>query len=77
MSGFEFMTELGKQTYEKVNNFGLGTYYDPYSGHIIISREDLTVDLMILVHAFLLNNREWCMGYEEDFLYVSPIEDLN
>lgn len=70
------MTELGKQIYNMVNSFGLGQFYDPMSGHIIIARDDVNADILLTVNKFLANNTDWCMGYEEDCLFVSPIEDL-
>ena len=70
------MTELGKKTYELVKSYNLNKFYDIYSGHILINREDLTADVLVAAHKFLGDNTDWCLGYEEDFLYISPIEDL-
>lgn len=71
-----YMTELGKKTYALVCNFNLGEWYDPMSGHILIAKEDINATILASVNIFLFNNTDWCMGYEENCMYIVPIEDL-
>ena len=71
-----FMTELGKKTYAMVRKYGLESAYDPMSGHIIIAKDEMDADTFSLVAKFLENNTDWCMGYGEEFFYISPRADL-
>ena len=75
-NSMDYITELGKQQYNNVVNYNLGEFYDPMSGHIIIDKEDINADVLVKVNCFLFNNEEYCMGYEGDYMYISPREDM-
>ena len=75
------MTFQGRVRYDLANQFGLGDFYQPEVGNIIIATENLTREVRERVDFFLLANREWVMGYEEVdegeyVMYLTTAEDL-
>lgn len=75
------MTFQGRARYELASQFGLGAFYQPEVGNIIIATENLTREVRERVDFFLLANREWVMGYEEVgegeyVMYLNTVDDL-
>ena len=69
------LTEKGKATMELVNSYGLGDYFNPYMGNILIPS---LVDVKEKVIVFLKENPDWVLGYEaeSDYYYITEIDNL-
>ena len=68
-------TAEGKATLELVNSYGLGEYYNPYMGNILIVS---LVDVKEKVSKFIKENPDWVLGYEADsgYYYITEVENL-
>ena len=71
-----YLTDLGRETYAMATFYGLAKYYVPQNGNINIPKSEVNITILTLVSRLLMDNPNWCMGYEDDFLYVSAIADL-
>jgi hypothetical protein len=60
----EFMTDEGIRIYELVKSYELGMYYNEFAGNILIPEFEMNTEILIRVTAFLRNNEEWVLGYE-------------
>lgn len=62
----KFITNEGKELIQRVNNYGLGRFYDIYTGTIQIEVEDFTNEVEEKVNNFLGDNQEFnLIGYNE------------
>lgn len=61
------MTEEGKATYELVNSYGLGAYYNEYVGNVLIPMCDFNKEqIRDTALKFLTQNEDWVMGCETE-----------
>ena len=58
------MTEEGLKRLAKAEAFGLDMFYQEHVGNIIIPEWQFSDRQRTRVLAFLRNNPDWCMGYE-------------
>lgn len=75
------VTEYGKQTFDLVNSYNLGGFYQWRMGNLIIEPRQMTVDVVNDILRFLSENTDWVMGYEdignyEQSIYVTRIDNL-
>lgn len=58
------LTEEGMRRFAKAEGFGLDRYYNEHVGNIIIPEYEFSDRQRTKVLAFLHNNPDWVMGYE-------------
>lgn len=69
------LTAKGKKVMELVNSYGLGDYFNPFMGNILIRS---LADVKEKVSKFLKENPDWVLGYEAEsgYYYITEIDNL-
>ena len=69
------MTEIGKLTYKLFEKYNLVQFYQFEMGNLIIYPADFSVDIQKRIMQFLKNNPNYILGFEENYYYVSRIDE--
>ena len=70
------LTELGKARMQLADKYLIGRFYQPEVGNIVIPDRETNPTVMENVLLFVQENTDWVLGHEDDYWYITSLEDL-
>lgn len=62
--------------YEKAERFGLGSYFQPHMGNIIIADSEMDAATALKVAQYITAYPAYILGHEEDYYFITRLDEL-